>query len=327
MLFRFHREEQLHAVVQVTGHPVGAAHEELLVAVVGEPEDTAVLQLPPHNTAHGNIVADAFQTGAQGADAPDDQFNLHARHGRFIQFLNDRLVQQGVHLGNDVTFPAFFHDADLIIHQFIDFFPQPDGRHYQLVPDRRLGVTGKQIEKCGGVAAELVVGRHQAHVGVQLGRAVVVVAGAQMHVAFDAVGFLPHNQNDLRMGLQSYQAIDNMGAGFFQTAGPEDVVLFIEAGFQFYQYRDLLAVFRSPGQRRHNGRIAADAVQGLLDGQHLGVVGRIADKLHHRIEAFVGMEQQNIFFFQTVKQIVVLRQIFRALGYKGFVEPGPHLIQ
>ena len=74
-----------------------------------------------------------------------------------------------------------------------------------------------------------------------------------MHVAFDAVGLLPHNQNDFRMGLQPHQAVDYMGAGLFQTAGPDNIIFFIKAGFQFYQYRDLLAVFRRPGQCRYNG--------------------------------------------------------------------------
>ena len=39
------------------------------------------------------------------------------------------------------------------------------------------------------------------------------------------------------------------------------------------------------------------------------------------------MEQQNILFLDAFKQIVIFRQILRALRHKGLVQPGPHLVQ
>ena len=67
-LLIFHRENNLYPAVKVTRHPVGTGKIELLLAAVGKPEDTAVLQLTAYNTADRNIIADAFDACAQAAD-------------------------------------------------------------------------------------------------------------------------------------------------------------------------------------------------------------------------------------------------------------------
>ena len=105
-----------------------------------------------------------------------------------------------------------------------------------------------------------------------------------------------------------------MTARLLQLLGPVDVVLLIKTRLQLHQNRHLLAVVRRLGQRRHNGRVAADAVQRLLDGQHLRVTGRAAHKPHHRVKALVGMVQENVPFADVGENIVLIHQRGHRLG-------------
>ena len=47
-------------------------------------------------------------------------------------------------------------------------------------------------------------------------------------------------------------------------------------------------------QRLDDRRVAAHAVEGHLDGQHVRVAGRLAKKLHHRLERLEGVVQQDV---------------------------------
>ena len=91
------------------------------------------------------------------------------------------------------------------------------------------------------------------------------------------------------MDFQSGNAIHHMGAGFRQFPGTADIVFFIKTGFDLKQDRDLLSVPCGFYQRIHNGRVAADAIQSLLDRQHIRILRRFFQQPHHRIEGFVGM--------------------------------------
>ena len=75
---------------------------------------------------------------------------------------------------------------------------------------------------------------------------------------------------------------------------PADVAGFVEAGPQLDQHGHFLAVLGRPAQGADDGRIAAGAIERLLDGHHVGVVGGLLHQPHHGIEALVGMEQQHV---------------------------------
>lgn len=76
-----------------------------------------------------------------------------------------------------------------------------------------------------------------------------------MDIAADAV-FLPaDDQQDLAVGLQPRQAVNDVAAGLFQLLGPVDVVLLVKPGFQLDQDGDLLAVFGGLFQRRDDGEL------------------------------------------------------------------------
>ena len=66
--FVFHREESLHPPVEVSGHQVGTAQEDLLLTSVMEVVHPGMLQEPADDRGHSDIVADAFDPRSQTAD-------------------------------------------------------------------------------------------------------------------------------------------------------------------------------------------------------------------------------------------------------------------
>ena len=73
------------------------------------------------------------------------------------------------------------------------------------------------------------------------------------------------------MNLVADQAIDHMHAGLLELARPLDVVGLVKPRAQFHHRRHLLAVAHRVHQRADDARVAAGAVERLLDGQHVRV--------------------------------------------------------
>ena len=194
-----------------------------------------------------------------------------------------------------------------------DFIPQSERRHSDFIPYRRIGITGQDVEKPGGIGAELVIGGKQADVSVDAGRRIIVISCAHVHITADAAIFAPDHQAHLGVGLQSDQPVNDMATGFLQAAGPLDIVLLVEPGHDFDHNRNLFAVFRRLRQGADQRGVAADTVQGLFDRQHLRVFSRSPDKVKHRQKRFVRVVQQNILFTDRFKKIVAWRQIQRPL--------------
>ena len=80
------------------------------------------------------------------------------------------------------------------------------------------------------------------------------------------------------MGLEAGDAVDDVDAGLLQRLRPVDVGLLVEARFQLDHADRLLTAFGGADQRRHQRRVVAGAVDGLLDRQHVGVGDRLLDE-------------------------------------------------
>ena len=104
--------------------------------------------------------------------------------------------------------------------------------------------------------------------------------------------------------LQIEEAEHDVHARPFKLPGPAHIVRLVEAGFQLDQRGHVFPVFGGLNQRPRDGRIAARAIERLLDGQHAWVVRRPADEIDDRIECIVGMVQQDIALRNQRKEIV-----------------------
>ena len=129
MLFTFHGEEQFHAVIQVTRHPVRTGKVKLLIAAISKPEDSTVLQLTTNNATHCYIFADTFNASTQATNATNNKFNLHTFSRSFVQFLDNRIIYQAIHLSDNVTALACFRQRNFIINKSVDFFTQAKRSH------------------------------------------------------------------------------------------------------------------------------------------------------------------------------------------------------
>ena len=143
----------------------------------------------------------------------------------------------------------------------------------------RAAVAGEVVEELREVGAERRVGREHAEVLVERRGLRVVVAGADVAVAADAVGFLAHDEQDLAVRLQAHEPVDDVDARLLEAAGPFDVRLLVEAGLELDEGHHLLAFARRLRERRDDaGLVAAGAVQRLLDREHARVARRGGDE-------------------------------------------------
>ena len=298
---------------QVPPHPIGAGQVDLFVPAVAEVEHAGVLQVAIDDRADLDILGNAFHAGPQHADPADVQDDLHAGLAGAIQGLADLGVLQRIHLGHDQPRPVGRRDLDLAIDEVEELALQARGGNRQLRPADGLRKAGEQVEEGGHVVGDVAVGRHQAEVAVELRRAVVVVARGQVDVALDAIALAADDQEGLGVRLVAGDAVNHVGPQVFQAAGPLDVAGLVEAGPQLHQHGHFLAALRRPAQGADDGRIAAGAIERLLDGQHVGIVGRLLDQPHHRLERLVRMEQEHVVIGEGLEQVVAAQQIARRL--------------
>ena len=106
-----------------------------------------------------------------------------------------------------------------------------------------------------------------------------------------------------------------MAACTLEHARPDNIVFFIETGFEFNQYGDLLAVFSSPCQSCDDGRIAAHPVQGLLDRQDIGIRGSLRHKVDDRLEGLIGVVHEDIAAADLLEDIAACGQTRNLLRF------------
>ncbi len=99
--------------MEIAIHPVGAGAEYLLLAVVVEVEHPGVLQEASHDGAHPDVVRDARDPGAQAADPPHDEVNLHPGLGGAVEGPDHLLLHHCVHLGDDAPWPPLLGQPGL----------------------------------------------------------------------------------------------------------------------------------------------------------------------------------------------------------------------
>jgi hypothetical protein len=168
------------------------------------------------------------------------------------------------------------------------------GGHQQLAVRLLVRVAGQHVEQVRDIGPQIRVAGEKANVAVQTRRDIVVVAGAHVHIAADAIPFAAHDEQKLGVDLEAHQPIDHVHARLLQGAGPSDVVLLVKARLELHQHGHLFAVFACLHQRGHDGRVGPHAVEGLLDGQHVRILDSLLQEMDHRGKAVVGMVEHDV---------------------------------
>ena len=200
-------------------------------------------------------------------------------------------VDDRVHLHRDAPV-----GPGLAADQLLQRRAQVRRRDDELAVLARHAVAGEVVEELAEVGAEVGIRRQHAEVFVRRRGLRVVVAGADVAVATDAVGLLPHDEQDLRVRLQADEPVDDVRARLLQHAGPFDVRLLVEARFQLDERDDLLARVGGLHERLHDaGFVAAGAVHRLLDREHRGIArGLLDERLDRGAERVVRVVQQHV---------------------------------
>ena len=139
------------------------------------------------------------------------------------------------------------------------------------------------------VGADLGMRSKQPEISVGARRARMIVAGSEMCIRLQPrparrVLLPAQQQRELGVRLQAEYAVDDLRARLLEPLRPVDVRLFVKARHQFDNDRDLLAAAGGLNQRFHQHRVDAGAIDGLLDRDHVGVVGGLADELDDGLE-------------------------------------------
>src|SRR2546430_6466320 len=119
----------------------------------------------------------------------------------------------------------------------------------------------------------------------------VIIAGAEMDILPEAIGIASYHEQRFAVRFQPHHAIDDMGARFLELSGPANIGGLVEAGAQFDQSGDLLAIIGGLDQRLDDGRITAGAIERNLERKHLWIGGCTLNKPDNGIETFVRMMQ------------------------------------
>ena len=147
----------------------------------------------------------------------------------------------------------------------------------------------------------------------------MVVAGAQVRVAAQFAVLATEDQHHLGVGLEADHAVDHYRAGLLQAAGQLQVGLFVEAGAQLDHRGDLLAVACRLDQGVDDLRVGTAAVQGLLDRQHVRILGGLAQQVDHRGEGLERVHQQHVELAEDVEEVFLLLQKTRDRRGEGRV--------
>ena len=220
-------------------------------------EDPGVLEELADDRADADVVGHA-RAAPGAADAPRTMRSIsHAGLGRFVQRLDRPGSTSELTLKMIRAGLARPRRGRLALDQLQEARAERDRRHEE-APELALArEAGQDVEQVGDVRAELRAAGEQPEVHVQAGRPRVVVAGADVDVAPEAAAFAPHDERDLRVGLEADEPVDDVRARLLELAGPDDVRLLVEARLDLDQDHDLLAAFGGADEVAHDRRVAA----------------------------------------------------------------------
>src|SRR5262245_62056310 len=193
-------------------------------------KDPRVLEKAANDRAHANIVAAAGDARPETAEPPNHQVNRDPGTGRFTQRLDDLGVFELVHLGYDAGRAPSLLVVDLPLDQFEKPWAHGRWRHQDSLALGGLRMTCQVVEQVDDVACERWITRQEPDVGIESGRAHVVISGPNVRVTAQPGWLLAHDQRLLGMCLQTAHPKDNMGASPGQLSGPVQIAFLVEYG-------------------------------------------------------------------------------------------------
>ena len=232
--------------------------------------------------------------------------------------------------------PAGFGVRDFLVDVIVDALAQRQRRHRHALEFGGLGIAGDKIEDARDVPRDDRIAGEERQVGIDARRHRMIIAGADMHVGRKRGALAAHHQRQLGVGLQLDEAEHDLHAGAFKVARPADIGLLVEARLEFDQRGDGFAGFGGLGQRPDDRGVGRGAVERLLDRDDVGIARRLLQEIHHHVERFIRVVDDEILLPDRREAIAAMIAdavgIARRIGHEfeiGPVEAGdlPHLVE
>ena len=271
-----HGHDHLDAALEIARHQVGGADVVARITAAAEPVDARVLEERPHDRADPDRLGQTRNARPQTAHAAHDQVDLDALSRCLVERVDQLAVGEAVDLDRDPPDPRELPLA-------LDLLEQPAAQRarcdQQLAVGGLLAAAGEIVEQLRGVGGECVGAAEQTEVLVGARRLRVIVAGADVHVAADAVGLRAHHERDLAVRLEADHAVHDVHARLLEHLRELDVGLFVEARGKLDKRHHLLAGGGGLDQVAHQRVLdARRAVERVLDREHRGVVGGLGEE-------------------------------------------------
>ena len=131
----------------------------------------------------------------------------------------------------------------------------------------------------------------------------MIIAGADVHVGGQRLALAPHDQRQLGVRLEFDEPEHDLHAGAFEVARPADVGFFVKPRLEFDQRGDRLAGFGRFGKRAHDRAVGRGAVERLLDRDDIRIARRLGQELHHHVERFIRVMNDQVLLTDRRKAI------------------------
>ena len=282
------------AEVEVSGHPVGAADVQMLTLAVAEEEDARMLKEAADHAFDGDVFGEAWHAGTHAADAADVKGDLHAGLAGFDELVDDVLIGEAVDLGDDARWLAGFGGCDLAIDELEEMVFHLERRDEKILALLDKLAEAEAFKDVDGFGGDVFVGGDEGKVCVLACSLFVVVAGADLHDVLDLAVDIAGDDAELGMDFVLVEAVDDLTACFLEALGPDDIVLFVKAGFELDEDHDVLAVLGCLGERLRNLAAVGDAVEGDVDGFYGWIDGCFVEKIEEGLHGMVRIGEQDV---------------------------------
>ena len=162
-----------------------------------------------HDADHADILRFSGNPRQKAANAAYHELDFNARLTCFFKLVDDRLIRQAVHLGEDIAIFSVLCLFDLTVYVSDQAGFERFGRHKQPVI-RKIRVADRDIaEKRHGVFADFLIRGDDVQVGILFARRLVIIARTEVGNVADLFAFFQHDGNDLGMYLVILHSVDD----------------------------------------------------------------------------------------------------------------------
>ena len=201
-----------------------------------------MLEVAADNRANLDVFAQAWNPGAERANAAHDHAHFHPRLTCRVELFNHAHVHNVVELEVHPRFLACFGAGDFVVNELGEASAGGERTDEEVPIDLALEAVLEEIKQLGQFTGDLGVGREQTQILVDAGIAFVKVARAHVSEAPDFSLLAARHQNDLAVHLQVRNADAYNGTCLLQHVGHLEVVLFVKACRELHNDFDALSI-------------------------------------------------------------------------------------